>query len=337
MKKGTVRKGLTASALLGLSLASSMGNAAEGFKVRFPLNGTLGGEMVAPIKPGVFGSVAVTHVDVDKVTDGTGNAYSKNLGNFVATLDFKQKQEIYNLILGYTTAEKFADGHLTFAVNVPYATIDRNVSGTASPSGFGGGSQFQAGLNNLIAGTSGQVDGMGDIELTGLWSRQTERTKYSVGMTISTPTGAYDKNTKAINVGFGNFYTFRPGAAIAFKATENLTLGARASLGFNTVNKDNDWRSGDYYVLDLAAAYKTPIGVFGPHVLKVQQYKDDINATAVTGSLGTNRFSSTGAGVFFTTLIPGINAGLNLSYMKTLESKNALSGSFIQARLSKVF
>ena len=337
MKKAMVRKGLTASALLGLSLASSMSYAAEGFKVRFPLSGTLGGEIVAPITPGVFGSVAVTRVDVQKVTDGTGNTYSKNLGNFTATLDFKQKQEIYNLILGYTTTETYADGRLTFAVNVPYSTIDRNVSGTASPAGVGGGAQFQNGLNALIAGTSGQVDGMGDIELTGLWSRQTERTKYAFGMTISTPTGAYDKNTKSINPGFGNFYTFRPGAAIAYKATENLTLGARASLAFNTVNKDNNWRSGDFYVVDLAAAYKTPIGVFGPHVLRVEQYKDDINATAVTGSLGTNRFSSTGAGVFFTTLIPGINAGLNLSYMKTLESKNALSGSFIQARLSKVF
>lgn len=337
MKKAMVRKGLTASALLGLSLASSMGYAAEGFKVRFPLNGTLGGEMVAPIKPGLFGSVAVTHVDVDKITDGTGNAYSKNLSPlpFTATLNFKQKQEIYNLILGYTSTEKYADGNLTFAVNIPYSTIDRTVTGTASPAGPGGA--YQTGLNNIIAGTSGQVDGLGDIEFTGLWSRQTERTKYALGMTISTPTGAYDKNTKAINPGFGNFYTFRPGAAIAYKATENLTLGARASLAFNTVNKDNNWRSGDYYVIDLAAAYKTPIGVFGPHVLRVEQYKDDINATAVTGSLGTNRFSSTGAGVFFTTLIPGINAGLNLSYMKTLESKNALSGSFIQARLSKVF
>ncbi len=329
MKKAMVRKGLTASALLGLSLASSMGYAAEGFKVRFPLNGTLGGEMVAPIKPGLFGSVAVTHVDVQKVTDSTGNAYSKSLGGTTATLDFKQKQEIYNLIVGYTTSETYADGHLTFAVNIPYSSIDRNVSGTAP------GAQVL--LDGLLSGSSGKADSLGDVEVTGLWSRQTERTKYALGMTISTPTGAYDKNTKAINPGFGNFYTFRPGAAIAYKATENLTLGARASLAFNTVNKDNNWRSGDYYVIDLAAAYKTPIGVFGPHVLRVEQYKDDINATAVTGSLGTNRFSSTGAGVFFTTLIPGINAGLNLSYMKTLESKNALSGSFIQARLSKVF
>jgi hypothetical protein len=71
--------------------------------------------------------------------------------------------------------------------------------------------------------------------------------------------------------------------------------------------------------------------------LRVQQFQDDVNATASTGPLGPNRFSSTGAGVFFTTLIKPLGAGLNLSYMKTLESKNALSGSFIQARLSKVF
>ena len=334
MKKAMVRKGLTASALLGLSLASSMGYAAEGFKVRFPLSGTLGGEMVAPITPGMFGSVVVTHLTVDKLTGPDGNAYSAALAPGVkATVGIDQKQDLYNLVLGYTSTEKYADGHLTFAVNIPYVTIDRSLTGKSSFA------PLQANVDALARSASGNVSSIGDIEVTAGWQRQVDKTKYVVGATLAMPTGDYSKTPTAVNVGTGNFYTLRTGAAIAYQATENLTLGARASLAFNTKNKDNNWRSGDYYVIDLAAAYKTPIGVFGPHVIRVQQYKDDIGAITILGTAmpGNNRFTSTGAGVFFATRVPGINAGLNLSYMKTLEAENALSGSFIQARLSKVF
>lgn len=330
MKKGTVRKGLTASALLGLSLASSMGYAAEGFKVRFPLSGSLGGEMVAPIKPGVFGSIAYTKINTDKITGNDGKTMTGFSGAVV--LGFDQQTDLYNLILGYTTTEKYADGHLTFAMNVPYASVDRKVNATL----LDGSLTNQ--LRGLNAAGSGQVGNFGDIELTTLWSRQTEKAKVAVGVTVSLPTGHYNTGNLDINIGYGDFYTIRPGAAIAYKATDDLTLGARASVAFNTKNHDKNWRSGDFYALDLAAAYKTPIGVVGPHILYIQQFKDDIGAVTFTGApMGANRFSSNSAGVFFTTLIPGINAGLNLSYMKTLESKNALSGSFIQARLSKVF
>ena len=104
------------------------------------------------------------------------------------------------------------------------------------------------------------------------------------------------------------------------------------SLGFNTRNKDNQIKSGDYGALDLAAAYRSPIGVFGPHVLLIKQFADDNG-----GALGANRYSSNSAGVFFTTLIPSINTAVNLSYMTTISSRNALSGSFFQLRLSKAF
>jgi hypothetical protein len=72
--------------------------------------------------------------------------------------------------------------------------------------------------------------------------------------------------------------------------------------------------------------------VVGPHIIYVSQYEADQG-----GSLGDNKFSSTGAGLFFATLIPGINAGLNVAYMKTVDSRNALSGSFLQFRLTKAF
>jgi hypothetical protein len=145
------------------------------------------------------------------------------------------------------------------------------------------------------------------------------------------PTAKYDKNS-ALNVGYGNYYTLRPGGAVSVKTGENLTLGARASLGFNSNNDDNGVRTGNFWALDMAAAYLTPVGVFGPHLMQVSQYEDDKG-----GSYGPNRFSATGVGMFYTTLIKPINAGLNFSYMKMVDSRNALSGSFVQLRLTKTF
>jgi hypothetical protein len=91
-------------------------------------------------------------------------------------------------------------------------------------------------------------------------------------------------------------------------------------------------RSGDFYVIDLAAAFKTPVGVLGPHMTLMRQYTDDTG-----GTLGANRVSLNGAGVFAAFPIPAIGAGLNISYMKTTDARNSLSGSFVQARISKLF
>lgn len=55
------------------------------------------------------------------------------------------------------------------------------------------------------------------------------------------------------------------------------------------------------------------------------------------GALGANRLNSTGAGFCFTTLIPQIEAAVNLSYMTTISSRHSLSGSFYQLRMSKAF
>jgi len=158
------------------------------------------------------------------------------------------------------------------------------------------------------------------------------------GATLALPTGnySYTEGVMKPNIGFGKYYTFRPGVGVAYTASENVTLGARGSLGFNTENTTNKVRSGDFYVIDLAAAFKTPVGVFGPHVTMLRQYTDD-KTNGQIGALGANRVSITGAGAFATVPLKSIGAGLNLSFMKTIDARNSLSGSFVQARLSKAF
>jgi len=61
------------AALLISSTASVL--AADGFKLRFPLSGTLGGEIVAPLpSEGWVGSLAYTDIDIDKIGGSDGKA-----------------------------------------------------------------------------------------------------------------------------------------------------------------------------------------------------------------------------------------------------------------------
>ncbi len=367
-------------ALLAVAVISTLATpamAADGFKVRFPLSGTLGGEIVAQVEnPGWFASVSLTQIEIDKITDDTGNAFQQLKSGAFATpaaiagavrtatysgtvgIDLKQSQTNANLVVGYQTDKRYAGGHMVLALNLPYtarlnrlstysgstptlSTLAPALTSPPLPAGTGAAAQagaqsgfntaYQAQLAALSTAGTAVVDGVGDAEITGAWVYNQDGLKVITGLTVALPTGQYDASSQ-INIGFGNFYTLRPGAAVAYSPTANWTLGARGSLAFNTRNKDNQIKSGDYGALDLAAAYRSPIGVFGPHVLLIRQYADDDG-----GTLGANRFSSTGAGFFYTALIPKVEAAVNLSYLKTLNSRNALSGSFYQLRVSKAF
>jgi hypothetical protein len=103
------------------------------------------------------------------------------------------------------------------------------------------------------------------------------------------------------------------------------------SLGLNSRNRDNQLRSGNWFGLELAAGYMTPIGVVGVHALRVQQYQDDDH-----NPFGASRFRSTNAGVFFTTRLPVVDAIMTLQYVDATASRNAKHGSLTQLRLIKL-
>ena len=372
---------LARSACVGTALFAIAGHAyaADGSKLRFPLSGSLGGEIAAKqLTPGLYGSVVVTQIEVDKVTGDDGNALKlvqatafsqavtsppspipmtvSSSFSGSATVSVKQSQTVSNILLGYLTETEYAGGRLNLLVNIPYMSLNRTFSlagdtpklaplsssvpgpqAAAVAAGLQTNIQgqfalkYQAELAANSTAASGSAADLGDMEVTGAWVRQTDDMKIIVGATLAMPTAKYDKNS-VLNTGFGNYYTLRPGVAVSGRASEDLTLGAKVSLGLNSPNNDNGIRTGNFFGLDLAAAYLTPVGVFGPHVMYVSQYEDDQG-----GTFGGNRFNATGAGVFYTTLIRPINAGLNFSYMQMLNSRNALSGSFLQIRLTKAF
>jgi len=148
------------------------------------------------------------------------------------------------------------------------------------------------------------------------------------------PTGDYSYTKDALKptIGFGKYYTLRTGVGLAYAASETVTLGVRGSLGFNSQNTENYVRSGDFYAVDLAAAFRTPVGVVGPHLTMLRQYTDDTG-----GAIGGNQVSVNGAGFFYAVPIPALGGGLNIAYMKTTDTKNSLVGDFVQFRFSKVF
>lgn len=370
-------------------LAMLAGNAlaADGWKVRFPLSGTLGGEIAAPISTtGMYGQVSVTQLELDKLAGPDGNnfqlpssgtipvplaSFNPALGtrsasySGVADVGFKQSQTQVNAVIGYMSKEEYNGGRLSAAVNIPIISINRTTTLTGatptlsaiSPSvassltaagvnatvaagqaaAIQAGTQtsfspkYQAGLGTQAATLSGSQSGIGDVEVTGAWIYQDPVVKVIAATTLALPTAQWDSVT-GLNLGYGKFYTLRPSVAVAYNASDAWTLGARTSLAFNTRNTDNNVKSGNFYGIDLAAAYRTSVGVVGPHVVFVNQYEDDDG-----GKYGSNRFSTSGAGVFFATKIPSVDVGVNLSYMQSFDAKNALSGSFVQIRFTKFF
>ena len=400
---------LAGTAMFILSAATSA-LAADGFKLRFPISGTLGGEIVAPLpSEGWVGSMAITDVNVDRVTGNDGNTLTLQkavgfdyklltqpqvldklttaaqtnatlaaalpaLGTLASTqlasksasatpttlVDIKQRLTLANMTFARLLSPDVQGGKLALAINIPYA-LSMNVSSGFSgptintanvswPQGaptdprvvglstkvIDGG--YQSSLAAQGQSASVNTSGLGDIETSLLWEKTVDKFKIVGGATLALPTGNYSYTEGAMkpNIGYGKYYTFRPGVGVAYNASENVTLGVRGSLGFNTQNTENKVRSGDFYVIDLAAAFKTPVGVFGPHVTMLRQYTDD-KTDGQLGALGANRVSITGAGAFATVPLKSIGAGLNLSFMKTIDTRNSLSGSFVQARFSKVF
>ena len=377
----------TCAAVLLLATASES-LAADGFKLRFPLSGTLGGEIVAPMaSEGWFGSVVVTDVNVSGVSGSDGNSLqlvksgtfaptaaelapavaagkitagaaallSARTATYSGTVDpsIKMHQTVTNFLLGTILSKDVNGGKVVLAVNIPYAvTYDATVklnSSTptlnplvpASPSPalttaantlFGVGYQSQLAAQSSAATVA--TSGLGDIEASLLWEKSTEALKVLVGATLAMPTGDYSYTAGSLkpNIGYGKYYTLRTGLGVAYTASETVTLGARGSLGFNSQNTENYVRTGDFYAIDLAAAFRTPVGVVGPHVTLLRQYTDDTG-----GALGGNQVLVTGAGFFYAVPIPAWKGGLNVAYMKTLDTKNSLVGDFVQFRFSRLF
>lgn len=249
---------LLKTALCLVFLSSSVGSfAGENFRLRQSPIGAFGGEIAAPAdNPGLFGTAALTTLDIANVVDGNGfdittpitakltaplAGYTLNApGN---KIDFHQTQTQVNLVGGYLTETSYAQGRIAFVVNVPLISISRSFSGAlgtgslTTPTGINLPAAYTlpgSGLNptNLanaaasaqwaasVAAQNVDVSGLGDTELSAVWIRHQDRLKVAAGVSLFVPTGVYDKK-RGPNPGFGNFYTLRPGVAVTYNLNPN--------------------------------------------------------------------------------------------------------------------
>ena len=355
------------TALAGLGLAAGASLAAEGFQLRYNIAGSLGGEVFAPPEQtGLAGGIAATDIDIDKVTGNDGKRLTNGIAGGTlplpaptpaalypsyaantATIDGRGRFKLYNLAFGYVTNERYAGGRLILGVNVPYGVKTQTFGvGAATPAlqfnpaipaatqaavqaQFGAG--YQAALAAQAAAETGRTSGLGDVELQAGWLYVQDALRVLAGASLVLPTGRYEA-AAGPDIGFGNFYTLRPAVQLGYLFTPDLAGAVKLTLGFNTKNRDNDLRSGNWLGAEGALAYKTPVGALGLHTVWVRQVQDDS-----ANPWGASRLSSSNAGVFFTTRIPVVDAALTVQWMKTFDSRNAKSGTFTQVRAVKVF
>lgn len=341
--------------------------AAEDFQIRYNVAGSLGGEMFAPPEQaGVIAGVAVTRADIRKVTGNDGQSLTMDIPAGTVPLPSPTPSSLYpnysaskaridargpltqvNLGLGYVTRDAYGDGRIVVGVNIPYATKRQDIAGTSAtpslnwnpavPSNTQAAvqsqfsAQYQGNIAAQAAAMSGEVSGLGDVELQGGWLYTTEKLRVLAGGSLVLPTGRY-KSSLGPDIGAGNFYTFRPAVQAAYLPRPDVALAGKVTVGINTTNQDNNLRSGNWVGLEAAAGYMTRVGPIGLHMIHVQQYQDDSNNV-----WGASRLRTSNAGVFFTTMLPFVEAPVTVQYMSTLDSRNSKAGDFYQVRVIKVF
>ncbi|MDE3233125.1 MAG: transporter [Pseudomonadota bacterium] len=380
MHKATPRQFILASLPWVCLLACGLNaQAAESYKLRQAPVGAFGGEIAASAdNPGFFGTASLTQLQIYKIADANGNnvapssiapiqlnpALPYKVAFPTGSLAFNQDQTQLNLVGGYLTEGKYGDGHVAFAINVPFIQQKRTFvvtqpAGTLTPAATtpplsaaivgqlnAGAAQANALVQAkvLAAGANQNLEtsGVGDTELSTVWVRHVDRLKVAAGVSLFVPTGSYDKN-RGPNPGFGNFYTLRPGVAVTYNLNpkhsdetwdSGVTIAGRVSYGMNTRNKDTDYKSGNFIYSEGGIVKVRGDWAYGVNVFSIQQISDDTGSGA---TLGGNRYRTNGVGPFVSFKLPGKDAGFNLQYSDNFGGHNAIVAKSLQLRFVKAW
>ena len=380
MRQATSRQFIFASLPWVCLLACGLNaQAAESYKLRQAPVGAFGGEIAASAdNPGFFGTASLTQLQIYKIADANGNnvapaaiapiqlnpALPYKVTFPTGSLAFNQDQTQLNLVGGYLTEGKYGDGHVAFAINVPFIQQKRTFvvtqpAGTLTPAATtpplsaaivgqlnAGAAQANALVQAkvLAAGANQNLEtsGVGDTELSTVWIRHVDRLKVAAGVSLFVPTGSYDKN-RGPNPGFGNFYTLRPGVAVTYNLNpkhsdeswdSGVTIAGRVSYGLNTRNKDTDYKSGNFIYSEGGIVKVRGDWAYGLNVFAIQQISDDTGSGA---TLGGNRYKTNGVGPFVSFKLPGKDAGFNLQYSDNFGGRNAIVAKSLQLRFVKAW
>lgn len=202
-----------------------------------------GSDMTSMLPPGWYGQVALIHYHATRLRDNNGNPYAVPVGGGASLPVGKFRTEAYIALprLSYVSNTHFLGANVGFTAMVPVVTRNTSIGGTVSPV-----------LNNLLATTkSGSTTGFGDLEFAPIlnWTIGENQT-ITLAPTIVLPTGKFDAQ-RPVNIGFGNYYTFRPSLQYGYIA-DGWDIGARGVFSFNSPNKDTGYDTGNLFNLDFA-------------------------------------------------------------------------------------
>jgi hypothetical protein len=329
---------LVLSALLSTTaFISSQAHGAENFNLRIN-GGTLGRELFVPVASGHYLSGTAAYSSANKLlgNDGKDFSQSQRVGAFTVPIavKFKQTQKNINLRYLYVSDTEIANGKLGFSAAMGYVEKSRNVGLTPSfPAGLGAGARTN--VNNQLRATEAlqntSRDGITDAELGTVMSWEFEKSKLAATFAVSVPTGSYDANQQ-LNAGNGDFYTFKPSIGYGYVFDNGLQLGGRVLYGKNTRNKDTDYKSGDFYLLDAIAMYQFGPVNLGLNLYQIEQLSRD---SGISVPAHGNKLKITGTGL--TAAIPTPIGGLEIKYTKDLSGRNARQSQAISLRLSTSF
>ena len=319
--------------------------------------GVGGSDMTSPVVPGWYWQTAAVFYNAHKVKDNHGNdALNPKIVNpftgatvipaDVAKIDSDVATTALLNRLTYVSTERVLGGNLGFTIMQPLG-IRKGTFGAepVSPAY----APYATALTGSLSANNGKQVGVGDLELGPLihWEIGDHQAANFVPMIIL-PTGDYSA-TRRLNMGYGNFFTFRPSAQYAYIG-DGWDVGGRAVLSFNTRNKDNGYYSGNMFNLDWQAMkFVTEDVRLGLQGYLVRQINRDtcqagigLTAAQCTYSSSAATVAATGNKTSVSAVGPAVawlkNGGeflLEGKFMKEFDAKNRTEGKAFWLTLSK--
>ncbi|HEX5310279.1 SphA family protein [Aquabacterium sp.] len=319
----SIRHAAVKTSVFALSLvASAASMAAENGLQRYSA-GVGGSDMTSPVVPGWYWQTAMVSYKADDKPDSAGRSVNEQ---FNGAVTFNAATTAFLNRLTFVSTERVLGGNLGFTAMLPIGQRKADVK-------FNG---------TKLASRSGQFTGIGDLEFGPLvhWEIGDHQAANFVP-TLILPTGEYDAS-RVTNLGYGNFFTFRPSFQYAFIG-DGWDVGGRAVLSFNTRNKATGYYSGNMFNVDWQAmkfvTEDVRVGLQGYFVRQIN--KDTCKAAdAQDVSCGaaltvSNKTSVNAVGPAVAWLKNGGEFLLEGKFLKEFDAKNRTEGKVFWLTLSK--
>lgn len=351
-KSFSIRQAAVKTSVFALSIAAcAAASAAENGLQRYSA-GVGGSDMTSPVVPGWYWQTAAVYYKADKVKGNNGQApLNPTLGGGlipagVATIN----SDVYTVAtlnrLTYISTDRVLGANVGFTVMQPIGKRNGEFSAAPTAPAY---TSAAATVNGLVSGNNGQVTGMGDLEFGPLFHWEIgDNQSANLVPTVVVPTGDYEA-TRRLNMGYGNFYTFRPSAQYAFIG-DGWDIGVRGVLSFNTRNKDNGYYSGNMVNVDWQAmkfvSEDVRVGLHGYLVRQINRDSCKAGYGQALAQCSNNPFTvasvATGNKTSVNAVGPAVawlkNGGeflLEGKYLKEFKAKNRTEGDAFWLTLSK--